>query len=131
MYVLDYTISDAEVEKTYNHVHHATTLCILEKARLSFLEHIGFPNNELIANGLFLVLTSLQVDYKRELFAGPVRVTCEDMEVSGKRFSVKQRIIKLPSEKDAITARVEFVAMDGATKRAVRAPDELTAAFVG
>ncbi len=129
MYTLDYEITDSEVEESYAHVHHATTLCILEKGRLSLLEHIGFPNESLIEQGIFLVLTRIDVQYKRELFAGPVQVTCENMRVEDKRFSLQQRILKQPAGKVAIEAMVEFVAMDGASKRAIRAPEELTQAF--
>ena len=122
MYQLSYVIGETDIQPVYYHVHHADTLRFFEKARLAFMEEAGAPNDALIAAGIFPVISRIDVTYKRELFAGPVVVTCEECVVNGKAFIVKQRIINSKG-KCAVEASVESMFMSGATKRAVAVPE--------
>ena len=61
MFKVNYKISNDEIEPIYNHVHHAQALKFLERARLDYLEHKGIPNNSLIQQNLFLVITEISI----------------------------------------------------------------------
>ena len=129
MFEMQYTIPPELVDNDYKHVHHADSLKILEQARLKYLEAIGFPNEKLIAEGMFLVVSSCSVRYKRELFAEKVRITCENPAIERRSMSLDQIIYK-ESGKPAVLASVHFMCMDGASKRGVVPPQEFLRAFM-
>ncbi|MCB0333868.1 MAG: acyl-CoA thioesterase [Bdellovibrionales bacterium] len=129
MFTLERIISSEDIEPVYNHVHHAKAICFLEEARLRYLEHIGFPNDVLLAKNLFFVITRIEVDYKRELFEELVVVTCESPKVDGRRMSVNQRILK-KNGKVAVEAHVQFMCLDRSRGRGVEPPEDLREAFL-
>ncbi len=129
MFTIERTILADEIEPVYNHVHHAKAVCFLEEARLKFLEFIGFPNEVLIEKNLYLVLTRIEVDYKRELFEEEVTVTCELPKIDRRRMSVEQKIVK-GSGKVAVEAHVEFMCLDRTRGRGVEPPSDLREAFL-
>ena len=106
----------------YDHVHHATAVSYLERARLAYLETIGHPNESLLARNLFLVITEIQLRYMRELKGGKIEVTCENPRLEGKRVVVDQRVLNNRG-KVAVDAVVKSAFMDGETKRAIVVPD--------
>ena len=128
MFEIQYEVTSEQIIPPYNHVHHAEALRFLESARLAFLEQIGFPNDDFLGQGLFLVITSIAVKYKRELVAGPIRVTCESPRIEGKLVIMEQRIFNAKG-KAAIEAALEFQFLDGALKRAVTPPLDFQRAF--
>lgn len=133
LYSLDYTIEKSDIQSDYNHVHHARTLCLLEFARLEFLRKIGYPNEQLMKEGIFLVLRHVDITYKRELFPGKVKITCENMQSKRMLMSVFQRILLhgVDDGQAAVHAQVTFVCMNGSTKRAQRPPEGFLKAFTG
>ncbi|MCB0354072.1 MAG: acyl-CoA thioesterase [Bdellovibrionales bacterium] len=126
---LERSITQAELTAGYNHLHHADTLRLLEEGRVWFLEEIGFPLQGLLEQGLFLVITQISVQYRRELFAEPVRISCFEPRVEGTRLSLRQEIVKAPKRR-AIVAEIEFCCMDSESKRAIAPPKELLEAFL-
>ncbi len=128
MFQIAYKIQMEELQEQYRHVHHAKALCLLEMARLRFLEEIGHPNESLIESQLFLVVTRVDVQYKRELFAEEVIISCENPIIDGRNLSLDQVIYK-ENGKPAVLARVYFMCMDGATKRGIRPPEAFEKAF--
>lgn len=126
----EYLISERELEPVYLHVNHARALLLMEASRLAFLEHIGFPSPALIAQDIFPVVARIDAGYKRELFGGPVTITCEEGRIEGKSMFLRQRVIN-EREKCAVEALFELKFMQGATKRAIFVPSELTQAFEG
>lgn len=122
MFAIDETISEAQVDNSYHHLHHADSLKLLELARIKLLDHIGFPLEAFIKRQLFLVVSSLQVEYRRELFAGAVRITCQEARAEKKKISIAQNIFNQKG-KIAVSARVELSCLSGLTKRAIDSED--------
>ena len=106
----------------YGHVHHADSLRFLEAARLRMLEELGFPNESFLEQGLFTVVSALQVRYLRELFEGEITVTCGGGRVEGKRLSLEQTILN-GKGKRAIEAVVELQFLSRSLGRAVPVPE--------
>lgn len=97
----------------------------MEAARLAFLSHIGAPNEALIEEGIFPVITRIDVEYLRELKGDSVTVTCEEVMTKGKALYMKQRIIN-SKEKTCVEALVVSMFLSGETKRAVSIPAKVS-----
>jgi len=130
MFVIEREISSSEIEPVYQHVHHAKALCLLEEARLAYLEKIGFPNEKLLNRELFLVLTQVSVRYLREILAGRVLIGCQNPRVKSRLMSVEQQIT-LASGEVAVEGRIDFMCLSRQKGRAVVPPDDFRAAFLG
>jgi YbgC/YbaW family acyl-CoA thioester hydrolase len=123
-------VTAAEIEPVYQHVHHAQSLRFLEEARCRYLEAIGCPLNEFVANGLFIVIAQVAVVYKREIFGGPILVTVESPRIEGKSLLVEQRIVNAKG-KECVQASIELRFLSSATKRSIVPPADFAARFVG
>ena len=123
MFQIDLTINNSDLEPGYNHVNHALSLTFMEKGRLKFLESIGFPNEGFYSNGIFLVVTNIQVRYLREVFAETVNVTVDSAEIDGKDLILTQRILN-KKNKECVTAVITFRFVDGARKRSIPVPND-------
>ena len=128
MFEIECEVNPDLVSPPYHHVHHADVLRFLERARLAFLREVGFPNDDFLAKGLFLVITGLEVKYKRELLPGLIRVTCERPCIHGKIVTIEQRIINAKG-KTAVEARVDSQFLDGVLRRGVSPPQDFAAVF--
>jgi YbgC/YbaW family acyl-CoA thioester hydrolase len=122
IYELNFEITDSDIQAPYNHVHHANSLNFLEKTRLSLIASKGFHENTFFEKNLFLVIASINVNYKREIKKGNIRVTCDQIIFDNKKIIIKQSIFN-EQEKLAIEAEVVSMIMSGKTKRAVL-PDQ-------
>lgn len=122
---IEIKIPPADLEPLYDHVHHAQSLRYMEAARLAFLSHIGAPNEALIEEGIFPVITRIDVEYLRELKGDSVTVTCEEVMTKGKALYMKQRIIN-SKEKTCVEALVVSMFLSGETKRAVSIPAKVS-----
>ncbi|NLF26019.1 MAG: acyl-CoA thioesterase [Deltaproteobacteria bacterium] len=129
MFEIEAQVTPDHITPPYNHVHHATVLSFLESARVEFLKYVGFPNDEFLAKGLFMVITGITVRYKREVVVGQIRVTCENPRIQGKLVLIEQRIFNSKG-KVALEALVESQFLDKSAGRAVKVPDDFRAAFV-
>lgn len=116
------------VEAPYGHVHHAQTLRYLESARLELLNRAGVPNQELMAQGLLLVIARIDVRYLREIMAGSYVVTCENLRISRKLIVLKQRILN-SRRKVAVEAEVESVFIDSKLRRSILPPGKFIEAL--
>ena len=130
MYQLNCTVGENDLQPIYDHVHHADTLRLLERARLAFMAEIGAPSDGLIHDGIFPVITRIDISYKREIFSGPLVVTCERFIVNGKAFQMHQRIINQRG-KTAVEAMVESMFMSKTVKRAVAVPEKIASMLRG
>lgn len=128
MYQYNYLIGDNDIDDEYSHVHHARALHFLEAARLQFLRDIGCSNDFLISKGIFSVLASLTIKYKRELLRGAIQVTCENFRLQGKSLYVTQKIFN-ERGKEAIWAELELKFMDGSSRRAIAVPRPIARLF--
>ena len=88
---------------------------------MELLERIGHSSASLIEQDLYPVVTRIEVEYRREIKGGPITVSCESGEVSGKRMYIKQRILN-ERGKPAVEAFIECAFLQGASKRAVPVP---------
>lgn len=122
MFSIKVSVGDSEIERVYKHVHHATTLIFLERARLAFLESLGCPSDWFIAQDLYPVVAKISVAYKRELFKEELQIECAASRIEGKILVLDQRIINSRG-KEAVSAVVECAFMQGATKRAALPPE--------
>lgn len=122
------TVDPELVSNAYQHVHHADALRLLERARMSFLNAIGYSQEAMYQRGIFLVIASISVQYKRELKAGTLEVFCENPRIDGRSVLVDQRIIN-EKGKLAVVATIESMMLDTAIGRAIIPPPDFAQAF--
>jgi YbgC/YbaW family acyl-CoA thioester hydrolase len=127
MFQLALTIEESVLDSVYRHVHHARAFYFLEQARLKFLEAVGHPSESYMQQGLFWVIASVSAEYKRELRAGPVTITCERPHIDGKRLVLQQRILN-ERGKVAVTAEAVSMLLSKQTGRSAQIPKELARA---
>ncbi len=121
-------VPESDLNKEYLHIHHARSLVYLEEGRCEYLKRIGFPLTALMARGLFLVVSKIEVQYLREVRNGAYVITCEEPAVEGKRAALRQRLVNDRS-KVCLDAIIEFAMIDGRTRRAVVFPDAFVQGF--
>jgi YbgC/YbaW family acyl-CoA thioester hydrolase len=130
MFSIEVELDDEWVAPVYDHVHHGRCFFLMEQARVAYMEHIGFPNDLLLARGQAAVITAVAAQYKREVKRGRVTVTCEDLKVDGKTLIIGQKILN-ERGKVAVEARIESVFMDMSTRRGIMPPEGFIEAFLG
>ena len=128
-FYIEVELNDEWIAPVYDHVHHGRALSLLEQARGAILDRIGFPNDELMRQGKVIVVTRVDVAYRRELKRGRVQVTCEDAAVEGRTMRMRQRIIN-ERGKSAVEGVVELMFMDHETKRGMNPPEDFLAALL-
>ncbi len=114
----------------YDHVHHAQIVYLLEEGRLRLLESVGYPQDELIKKGIFIVITGLSVRFLREVRGTRISITCENIEIDGRTIRMTQRLINLEKGKDLVLADIELMILDKTIGRAVVVPPYLAEALV-
>jgi YbgC/YbaW family acyl-CoA thioester hydrolase len=122
------TVDAALVSNAYKHVHHADTLRFLEQARMAYMKAIDFSQESLFERGIFLVIASITVQYKREIKGGTLQVFCENPRLKGRGIVLEQRILN-EDGKLAVTATVESMMLDTAIGRAIFPPADFVRAF--
>lgn len=128
MHSTQYEIKTGDLDPLYKHVHHAQILRLFERARIEMLEAIGCSYDSLMAEGFFLVLTSLKVDFKRELKAGLHTFVCRNGRVGKSRVMLDQQIFNSRG-KLVVSALVELGFMSPLTRRAVGSPQRFLSCF--
>lgn len=142
-------VDAALTANAYQHVHHADALRILEQARHRFLESHGVSLARFLERGLLLMVSQVELRYRRELRQGAVLVTVEspssemrERAPKGRRspreFPLEQRILVLDSpsessssgaERVAVQATIWQVFVSAELKRSVSPPDDLRSLF--
>ncbi|MEM8925281.1 MAG: thioesterase family protein [Actinomycetota bacterium] len=107
----------------YGHVNHAVYVTYLEVARTEALAACGIPLDEMAGRGVQLVVTTLNVRYRRAATAGD-RLTVETSvaELRRARGTWRQRILR--GDEELVTAEVTAGVTD-ADGRPIRPPDWL------
>lgn len=118
------SVTDADLESTYNHVHHARAFVYLEQARLRFLESLGFPTEIYMQRGLFWVITNIEASYLREIRAGEILVTCENPRIISKALVLEQKLYN-ERNKLAVTGKATSKLLLRSTGRSTDIPEEL------
>lgn len=122
MFTLHIDVTDQDIEPLYNHVHHANALKFLEKARLGFLAAIGCPNDQYIAQGLYLVISHISINYLREIKSGRITVSCTDVSCNKKKIQINQEVVN-ERGRLAIKAVVESQFLSAQHGRAILPPE--------
>ncbi len=100
----------------------------LEHARHEFLKFLGIDFAKLAAEGINLVVTRVEIDYKLPLRSGDVfLVGVVPERISPLRIGFRQRIWRLPDRKEMVSALVVGTALNA--KGRPRIPAELEAAL--
>jgi acyl-CoA thioesterase FadM len=110
-------------------VHHGTCLSLLEQARAGFVAAIGFPNEELLQQGKVIVVTRVDVSYKREVKRGEVLATCDRVTCEGRTIRIAQRVIN-ERGKAAVEGVVDLMFMDIKTRRGMDIPPDFLQALL-
>jgi YbgC/YbaW family acyl-CoA thioester hydrolase len=122
-------VTDAEVDPLYHHVHHASVVEFLELARLRLLESKGVPQNSWIDQGLLIVVTRLQVQFRGELHKGTYQVLCFLPEIHSRKILIGQGIASTDGQL-AVEAQVELMFMDSNKRTVVSPPRRFIEAFL-
>lgn len=125
---IPFNITDEWIESRYNHVHHGRVLSILEHARIELLKSIGMPNEMLLDRGDALVITRIEVQYKREVRVGAVTVTCEEPAIENREIVLKQRLLN-DKGKELLVAKVHSMFLSTTLKKGIQVPDDFKLAF--
>ncbi len=131
MFRHSFIIPQSDLEPGYNHLNHARALYYLEEARLKYLVEIGCSNESFLAEDIFLVIASIQIRYKREIFSGSYTATVSEIRTEGKSLLMKQFLYN-DREKECVEAEFDTRFVDGKLKRSIQIPkrfiDSYTAA---
>lgn len=130
MFSIKVVIDDGWIAPVYEHVHHGTCLSLLEQSRAAFVAAIGFPNEELLRQGKVIVVTRVDMSYKREVKRGEVLATCDSVACEGRTIRIHQRVINNRG-KAAIEGVVELMFMDIETRRGMDIPADFLQALLG
>lgn len=118
MFKLSLVVGNNDIEAPYNHVHHAHSLRFLERGRVEYLRSRGIEYDSYLSRGLFLVITSIEIQYKRELLPGLITVTCATPIIDGKEITIPQTILNHKG-KLAIEAEVRLTFMSQESRRSI------------
>lgn len=129
MLEFSYEVSAQDVENPYHHLHHADCLKFLERGRLDALCRVGHASEDYLKQEIYLVISSISVQYLREVLQGTIRVVVENPKIVGKALIIDQRLFN-QRNKLAISAQVQSVFMDGRTRRAMQPPEAFVDSFL-
>lgn len=130
IFSLDLRIPAEMLQSRYVHLHHAQALNFLEKGRIGLLESIGQPIDRLLEAGIGLVITRIDIQYRRELRSEAITVTCDEGAIEDRSLRISQRILNSKG-KEAVVATVWSAVMSLETRRGLEVPPELRTAFEG
>ena len=112
-------------------VHHAAYLPWLEVGRVNLLREAGMPYGDIEARGFLIVLSDIQVRYRR-----PARfddlVTVESMVTQAKRRRVSfgYRILLHDTHDVLVEAETHHIVVSRDTMRATQLPEDLIAGLL-
>jgi YbgC/YbaW family acyl-CoA thioester hydrolase len=129
MFSIPIEVDASWISSLYDHVHHGKILSLFELSRAALAESIGFPNDQLMREGKVLVVTRVEVEYKREVRLGTFEVTCDAVAIEGRTLRIRQRIIN-KNQKLAVEAQVSLMFMDAAARRGMAIPEAFAKALI-
>jgi len=109
-------------------IYHANYLKFAERARTEFLHHIGFTHNQLLDADSLLVVSRIEVDYKKPAFCEEELCVTTQVEKLGAAMVVLSQII---TKQDAPICQLKvYVALiSKSSLRPIRIPPELRKAL--
>ncbi len=128
MFSIVVPVTDAQLDPEYRHVHHSVVLCLLEKARVAFIESAGLPQAKLFAQDLWAVISEIHIEYLREVKEGEYLATCDSIKAERRRMTFDQRL--LDSEgREAVQAKIKIFWFSKKAGKAVMPPEDVMKAI--
>lgn len=94
-------------------VNHANFLDYMANARHKHLRALGLDFQALLARGLMLVATKIDIRFRQPLFAGDQYcVTSQLIQPKGKQFGFEQQVLRLPDRSLVAKAVVQAACVD-------------------
>jgi len=98
---------------SYGHVNHAVFLNYLEVARIQFLKTMGYTLDSLKQNNLLLPIVKLEIEYKRQIFAGENIIISVEWIKRNHTSAIFKQIIYTNDKKHVISkANITWVAVN-------------------
>lgn len=107
-----------------DHVHHAKIIEYLERARLAHLGSLGLSYQSFVDRGLVLVISKIEIEYKREVRAEELRISVENVKIEGKILRLEQTVTNSRG-KEAVRAKIDQVFVSIQSKRAIEVPEDI------
>jgi len=108
------------------HVTHIAYASFATHSRVSWMEHLGFSMQKLLASGIHAVLQKEQTEYFREVFLGEkikVKVYYSGRSIDNTRWKFKHEIYKADGKLAAIST-VYGAWLNNVTRKITVAPEE-------
>ena len=121
-------VAESELDPDYQHLHHSKYCLLFEQGRTSFMKKAGLPLPEVIAAGLFPVVTQITIAFLREVKCGQYSVETSVSEIRWKSI-VFQQLITDSRGKEVSQATVQFMILKKTAGRAIAVPDEWKVKF--
>lgn len=122
------TVTSADYEQPYDHVHHSDIIRLLEASRNRFLEFYGESFQKWYDSGIAMVISSISVQYLREVREGDYKVRVAVTRFTDRVLEFAQEMVN-SKNKVAVRAGVEVAFMSIKERRGVRSPEELRSAL--
>lgn len=129
MFSTPVAVGPTQIDAEYKHAHHTTVLCLLEEARIAFIESAGLPQKKLFAQDLWAVISEIHIEYFREVKEGRYVATCDKISVERRRMIFNQRVLDLEG-KEIVQAKIKIMWFSKKAGRAVTAPEAITEALL-
>jgi acyl-CoA thioesterase FadM len=121
MFSIPVSVTSLQIDPDYKHAHHTTVLCLLEEARIAFIESAGLPQSKLFAQDLWAVISEIHVEYFREVKEGQYIASCDKISIERSRMIFEQRVLDL-SGKEIVQAKVKIMWFSKEKGRAITPP---------
>lgn len=106
-------------------IHHSVYAIYLEETRTAFWESLGYPYYKMEDEGYFVVVTSIEISYKKPLFYGDtIRVDISNFESDGLKFSYFYNIYNETRDYHSSYAKSSHVFVNR-EKKVIRIPSEI------
>ena len=129
MFSIPVSVTPSQIDPDYKHAHHTTVLCLLEEARIAFIESAGLPRSELFAQDLWAVISEIHIEYFREVKEGQYTACCDKISVERRRMVFEQRVLDLNGS-EIVQAKIKIMWFSKKEGRAITPPNNVMAAIL-
>lgn len=125
---IELTVQDGEIDEL-GHVNNARFLEYFERARMDWYNRCDATLNSIGARHLGTVVVNIDINYRRECFAGDVLSIVTTPGIRGRKsYVLRQEILDRGGE-CVCDAKVTSVVMDMRTRKTTSLPDSLAGEF--
>lgn len=126
---IEIKVESSELDLEYKHLHHSKYFLIYEQGRTSLMKKAGVPLPEVIAQGLFPVVTEVSVSYLREVKAESYRLETQVSEIKWRTMLFEQTIYD-HRDKIVSQAKITCMILSKSAGRAISVPEEWKRRFL-